>query len=238
MASVPSGSSTTTGRFLTPSVDTIATWGWLMTGAVMSVPNPPGLVMVNVPPEISSAPSFLVRARLARSAISLAIDRSRLQSASWMTGTMRPSKLRSTAMPRWTARWTMSLSSLDRRVDVREVPDGVDHRPGHERQVGEGEALLLLQRCPCRLAGLVDVGVVDLDGDEHVGRRGLGPHHVLGRAPADVGERDHFVARRATRLRARAAGREPPPASERPPPSGGARPWPPPGRGGRGRRRG
>jgi len=36
----------------------MATWGWLMIGPVMSVPYGPGLVMVKVPPEMSSAPSF------------------------------------------------------------------------------------------------------------------------------------------------------------------------------------
>ena len=111
MASLPSGSSTTTGRFLTPSVETMATWGWLMTANVIRVPKPPGLVMVNVLPEISSAFSFLLRAREARSAISRAIDRSRLPSASWTTGTISPSKLRSTAIPRCTALCTTSSLS-------------------------------------------------------------------------------------------------------------------------------
>jgi hypothetical protein len=58
MPSDPSGSSTTTGRFLLPSVERIATCGWLMIGAVRNVPNGPGFVIVNVPPAISSAPSF------------------------------------------------------------------------------------------------------------------------------------------------------------------------------------
>ncbi len=34
----PAGVSTTTGRFLTPSVERMATWGWLMIGAEISVP--------------------------------------------------------------------------------------------------------------------------------------------------------------------------------------------------------
>src|SRR5690606_40123282 len=50
MPSLPSGSTTTTGRRFTASVDRIATWGWLMIGMVRVVPNGPGLVMVNVPP--------------------------------------------------------------------------------------------------------------------------------------------------------------------------------------------
>src|SRR5205085_1788541 len=39
----------------------------------------------------------------------------------------------------------------------------------------------------------VDVLEVDFDGRQHVGGGGLGPHHVLGRAPADVREGDRFV---------------------------------------------
>ena len=42
------------GRLRMPSVERIATWGWLMIGSVMNVPNGPGFVIVNVPPMISS----------------------------------------------------------------------------------------------------------------------------------------------------------------------------------------
>ena len=42
----PPASSTTTGRLRTPSVDRIATWGWLMIGAVIRVPNPPEFEIV------------------------------------------------------------------------------------------------------------------------------------------------------------------------------------------------
>ena len=77
MPSLPSGRSTTTGRRFTPSVDRIATCGWLMIGNVSSVPNGPGLVIVNVPPTISSGLSFFDRARAARSLISRAIARRR-----------------------------------------------------------------------------------------------------------------------------------------------------------------
>ena len=55
MASVPSSAVTTTGRRFTPSVDRMATWGWLMIGAVMNVPKGPGLLIVKVPPTTSSA---------------------------------------------------------------------------------------------------------------------------------------------------------------------------------------
>ena len=44
----------------------MATWGWLITASVMSVPNGPALVMVKVPPEMSSCVSRFVRARVAR----------------------------------------------------------------------------------------------------------------------------------------------------------------------------
>src|SRR3954466_5538361 len=63
MASLPSGRWTTKGRRCTPSVDRIATCGWLMIGNVSAVPNGPGFVIVNVPPVISSGPSFFDRAR-------------------------------------------------------------------------------------------------------------------------------------------------------------------------------
>ena len=38
MVSDPSGSSTTTGRFLTAVVDRMATWGWLMIELIRSIP--------------------------------------------------------------------------------------------------------------------------------------------------------------------------------------------------------
>ena len=49
MDSVPSGSSTTTGFRATPSVDKIATWGWLMMAPVIRVPNGPALVIEKCP---------------------------------------------------------------------------------------------------------------------------------------------------------------------------------------------
>ena len=48
--SVPSGISTTTGRFLIVSVDRIAAFGTLMIGTDRCDPNGPGLVTVNVEP--------------------------------------------------------------------------------------------------------------------------------------------------------------------------------------------
>ena len=55
------GPVTTTGRRFTPSVERIATWGWLMIGSVIVVPNGPGFVIVKVPPLMSSGDSFLAR---------------------------------------------------------------------------------------------------------------------------------------------------------------------------------
>ena len=43
MASLPAASVTTTGRRLTPSVERIITWGWLMTGSCTKVPDAPGV---------------------------------------------------------------------------------------------------------------------------------------------------------------------------------------------------
>jgi hypothetical protein len=91
IASPPSAVSTTTGLRVIASVERIATCGWLMMGIVSTDPAEPLLEIVNVPPLISSGISFLVRARPARSWISRAIARSRLLSASLMTGTMSPS---------------------------------------------------------------------------------------------------------------------------------------------------
>ena len=42
------------------------------------------------------------------------------------------------------------LVVADRRVDVRELADGVDDGAGDERQVGEAEALLGLERVLAR----------------------------------------------------------------------------------------
>ena len=62
-----------------------------MIGIVSTDPAEPLLEIVNVPPLISSGLSFVVRARSARSLISRAMARSRLVSASRITGARRPS---------------------------------------------------------------------------------------------------------------------------------------------------
>ena len=106
--SPPSLSVITTGFRDTPSVESIATWGWLMTGATMKVPKGPEFETVNVPPMSSSVRSFELRARAARSAISRAIAPRRLSSARRTTGASSPSKLRSMATLRST--WSCSTS--------------------------------------------------------------------------------------------------------------------------------
>ena len=62
-----------------------------MIGIVSTEPAEPLFEIVNVPPEISSGLSLRVRARLARSEISLASAASRLVSALRITGASRPS---------------------------------------------------------------------------------------------------------------------------------------------------
>ena len=68
----PSDVSMTTGFLRTPSVERIATCGWLMIGAVISVPNVPEFDSVYVPPAKSSGFSRLLRARCAMSAMASA----------------------------------------------------------------------------------------------------------------------------------------------------------------------
>jgi hypothetical protein len=77
----------------------IATCGWLMTGVPKRLPKTPGLVMVKVPPCVSSGLSFLLRARSARSLAVLASPTRLSWSAFLMTGTSRPRPGMSTAMP-------------------------------------------------------------------------------------------------------------------------------------------
>ena len=91
MASVPSGCDDHGGRRFTPSVDRIATCGWLMIGAVRNVPKGPALVIVKVPPVMSSALSFLVRARSASSRIRGPCPAGSAPRRRWTTGTISPS---------------------------------------------------------------------------------------------------------------------------------------------------
>ena len=87
----------------------------------------------------------------------------------------------------------------DRRVEQREVAQRLHRRPGHEGQVGQGEALLCLEALAPRRAHALDALEVDLVGDERMGRGRLGPHHVLGRAAPHVRERHDLVTGAAER---------------------------------------
>ena len=90
MCRIPIMSSTTTGRFSTASVARIAVSPGFMIGTLISEPNGPGLVMVNVLPCTSSGWSFLFRARVARSLTARAMPTAFMVSAPRTTGTMRP----------------------------------------------------------------------------------------------------------------------------------------------------
>ncbi len=80
----------------------MATCGWLMMGKPMVVPKIPGLVMVKVPPWISSGLSCLERARPARSFSRRARPVSDSSSALRTTGTISPWSS-ATAMPMLTS---------------------------------------------------------------------------------------------------------------------------------------
>ena len=102
MTSLPSTSTSTTGRFsITPS-PRIATCGWLMIGVPKSDPKTPGFVTVKVPPRSSSGPSRFERARSARSLTAFARPTRLSRSALRTTGTKSPQS-RATAIPRLTS---------------------------------------------------------------------------------------------------------------------------------------
>ncbi len=61
------------------------------------------------------------------------------------------------------------LVVADRGVDVRELGDGVDGRPSDERQIGEADALLGLERVLVGLAHLLDTLEVRLHAHQRVG---------------------------------------------------------------------
>ena len=131
----------------------------------------------------------MLRARVARSRISRAMARNRLPSALRMTGAIRPWKSRSTAIARWMSWWTTRLLPSTDAFTCGKLVDRVAEGAGHERQVGEREALAGPPLGLVRLADACDALEVDLDRRVHVRARRLRAHHVLGRAPADVRER-------------------------------------------------
>ena len=156
IASDPSAAVTTTGLRLTPSVDRIATWGWLMIAPVNRVPKGPGLEMVNVPPVMSSADRFPERARSARSRISRAMARSRLAVGLVHDRHDEALEVEVDRDAQVDVVVDDQRAVAHRRVDVRELPDGVDHGQGDERQVGEAEALLGLERLAVAAPDLLD----------------------------------------------------------------------------------
>ena len=130
IASPPSGAATTTGLRVIASVERIATCGWLMIAIVSTDPAEPLLEIVNVPPLISSGLSFFVFARPARSLISRAMARRRLVSASRMTGTIRPVVVEVDGDAEVDEVVHDELVLADAGVEVRELGEGVDRRPG------------------------------------------------------------------------------------------------------------
>src|SRR5450759_1319517 len=88
----------TTGRFTMDSVVRIAACGCLIIGWLATHPVEPVLLSVNVPPWTSSVLSCLLRARSTRSLIDRTRSVKPRWSASFRTGTMRPSGME-TAMP-------------------------------------------------------------------------------------------------------------------------------------------
>src|SRR5215203_5697209 len=81
-----------------------------MTGVEATLPRAPGLFTVNVPPEMSSVPSCLARARFTRSSILRARPTMFSSSAPRMTGTIRAPSSRSTATPTLTCLRSTILS--------------------------------------------------------------------------------------------------------------------------------
>ena len=145
MPSLPSGSSTTTGRRLTPSVDRIATCGWLMIGSVISVPYGPGFVIVNVPPTMSSGLSFLPR--LAAQIADLVRDRPHPLGLGVVDDRHHQAlEVEVDGDAEVDVVVHDQLVLAERRVHFGVVADGVDDRARDEREIREAEAFLRLPR--------------------------------------------------------------------------------------------
>ena len=141
IASAPSAVWATTGRRTMASVEMMPTWGWLMIGIVSTDPAEPLLEIVNVPPWISSGLSLRVRARLARSLISRA---SALQPLGLGAADHRRQQTLVVEVDGDAEIDVVvddELVVADAGVEVRELGQPVDDRPGDERQVREAEAL-------------------------------------------------------------------------------------------------
>ena len=186
----------------------IATWGWLMIGNVCVVPNGPMFVIVNVPPTISSGPSCFDFAA-GREIADLAGD----QPQALAVGVADHRRDQALELEvDGDAEVDVAVHderlALDARVHVRVVVHDVAERTGDEREVREREALFGLPLRLVRAAHALDPLEVDAHRrvDVRAGRER--PHHVLGRAPADVVERHDLVAgaRAATGAATRCAG--------------------------------
>ena len=136
-ASRPSSSATTCLE--TPSVARIPTWGRLMTGNEIHVPDAPGLVIVNVPPARSSGASFRARARAGDLA-----DRRGEGAQAQAVGVVhhRHDETLEVEVDRdpevhGAVRHDRQPVLGRRRVHQRELAQRVDHRAGDERQRGE-----------------------------------------------------------------------------------------------------
>ena len=117
----------------------------------MSVPYEPELEMVNVPPVMSSGPSFLVRARVGE-----VVDVAGDGPEALVVGIVddrgeEPLEVEVDRDRQVHVVVQDERAVADRGVHVRELVQRVDHRPGDERQVGEAEALLVLE-LPSRTA--------------------------------------------------------------------------------------
>ena len=164
-----------------------------MIGAVRNVPNGPALVIENVPPEMSSALSFFVRARSASSRIRRAMPRSVSSSARLDDRDDQALVVEVDGDAQVELVVDDQRVVADRGVEVRPLVQRLDRGPGDEGEVGEREALLGPELRAVGPPHPLDLLVVGLEHDQGVRARRLRPHHVLGGAPADVGERDDLV---------------------------------------------
>ncbi len=95
----PCSVSITTGRFLIMPAAMIATWGWLIIGVPIRLPKVPTFVKVNVPPCVSSAFSFPLRAASAKLFTCFVSPVMLSWSAFFITGTIRFPLCKAVAMP-------------------------------------------------------------------------------------------------------------------------------------------
>ena len=117
-----------------------------MIGIVNTEPAEPLLEIVNVPPWISSGLSLRLRARLARSLISRASAFKPLGLGAADHGRQQTLVVEVDGDAEIDVVVDDELVVADAGVEVRELGQPVDDRPGDERQVREAEALRRLER--------------------------------------------------------------------------------------------